>query len=80
MLLLVPQGMIFTTNTYIPLSAVIKRSGTNVYINVPSLVVASMPWSEPPSHSETKAKFGPPEASVEKLYGSYEPTVSNKSS
>jgi nicotinamidase-related amidase len=78
--LLVPQGMIFTTNTYIPLSAVIKRSGTNVYINLPSLVVASMPWSEPPSHSETKAKFGPPEASVEKLYGSYEPTVSNKSS
>ncbi len=78
--LLVPQGMIFTTDTYIPLSAVARQSGTNVYINVPSLVVASMPWSEPSSPSETKAKFGPPEASVEKLYGSYEPTVSNKSS
>lgn len=77
--LLVPRGMIFTTDTYIPLSAVIKRSGTNVYINAPSLVVASMPWSEPPSRSETKAKFGPPADAVEKLYGSFEPTVFKKS-
>jgi len=73
--LLVPQGMIFTTDTYIPLSAVARQSGTNVYINVPSLVVASMPWSEPPSPSETKAKFGPPAHEVDKLYGSRSPSV-----
>lgn len=77
--LLVPRGMIFTTDTYIPLSAVIKRSAADVYINVPSMVVASMPWGEPPSHSETKAKLGPPAREVEKLYGSYEPTVFEKS-
>ena len=73
--LLVPQGMIFTTDTYIPLSAVVRQSGTNVYINVPSLVVASMPWSEPPSPSGTKAKFGPPADEVDKLYGSRSPSV-----
>ncbi len=73
--LLVPQGMIFKTDTFIPLSAVVKISGTDVYINVPSLVVASMPWSNPPSPSETKAKHGPAAATVDKLYGSYEPTI-----
>ncbi len=78
--LLVPQGMIFTTDTYIPLDAVVKRSGANVYINIPKLVVGSMPWGEPPSRSATRAKFGFPEANVEKLYGSYSPTVYKKSS
>jgi len=77
--LLVPQGMIFTTDTYIPVSAVARQSGTNVYINVPSLVVASMPWSEPPSPSETKAKLGPPADEVDKLYGSRSPSVYAKS-
>lgn len=77
--LLVPRGMIFTTDTYIPLSAVVKRSGTDVYINLPSLVVASMPWSEPPSQSETKSKSGPQAADVDKLYGSFEPTGFKKS-
>lgn len=31
----VPVGMIFKTDTYIPLDAVIKRTGTDVIINVP---------------------------------------------
>jgi len=78
--LLVPRGMIFKTATYIPLSTVVKRSGTDVYINLPSLVVASMPWTEPPSQSETKAKSGLLEADVDKLYGSYSPTIYKKSS
>ncbi len=73
--MLVPRGMIFTTDTYIPLSAVVKRSGTDVYINLPSLVVVSMPWTEPPSQSETKAKSGPRKANVDKLYGSHSPTA-----
>ena len=33
--ILVPVGMIFKTDTYIPLDAVIKRTGTDVIINVP---------------------------------------------
>lgn len=77
--LLVLRGVIFTTDTYIPLSAVIKRSGTDVYINVPSMVVASMPWGEPPSPSESNAKLGPPAGTVDKLYRSYEPTGFKKS-
>lgn len=77
--LLVPRGMIFSTDTYIPLDAVVRRSGTNVYINVPKLVVGSMPWSEPPSRTETRLKSGPPSGDVDKLYGSISPSVYAKS-
>jgi ureidoacrylate peracid hydrolase len=49
--LLVPRGMIFKTDTYIPFDAIAKRSGTDVFINVPKLVVGLMPWNEPPPSS-----------------------------
>ncbi|MEJ7672880.1 MAG: hypothetical protein WKF59_09245 [Chitinophagaceae bacterium] len=35
--LLVPSGLIFKTDTYIPLDAVVKRIGTDVFINIPKL-------------------------------------------
>jgi len=57
--LLVPRRLIFTKDTYIPLDAVVKRSDTDVFINLPKLVVGSMPWSEPPTRADRKAKQGP---------------------
>jgi len=72
--LLVPRGLIFKTNTYIPLDAVVKRAGTKVFINVPQIVVGNMPWSEPPSQAERQAKQGPRAIEVSKLYGSHCPT------
>jgi len=72
--LVVPRGMIFEKDTYIPLDAVVKRSGTTVFINVPKLVVGYMPWNEPPTAQGQQAKRGPSRADVQKLYGSRSPT------
>jgi hypothetical protein len=57
--LLVPSGLLFKTDTCIPLDAVVKRSGTDVFINIPKLVIATMPWSEPPSRTNRRTKLGP---------------------
>ena len=78
--LLVPSGLLFKTDTYIPLDAVVKRSGTDVFINIPKLVVGTMPWTEPPSRAEQRAKHGPPAAEVGKLYGSRSPSIGERSS
>ena len=72
--LLVPRGLIFPTDTYIPLDAIVKRSGTNVFINIPKLFVGKMPWGEPPSRIELQAKLGKPSRDVAKLYGSCSPS------
>ena len=76
--LLVPHGLIFKTDTYIPLDAVVKRSGTNVFINIPKLVVGTMPWNEPPSEAARRAKHGPRAAEVDELYGSRSPSVGER--
>jgi len=72
--LLVPRGLIFKSDTYIPLDAVVKRSGTNVFINIPKLVVGTMPWEAPPSRADRQAKRGPRASEVEKLYRSHSPS------
>ncbi len=72
--LLVPRGLIFSTDTYIPLDAVVRRSGTDVFINVPKLVVGKMPWGSPPTREDRAEKSGPTAASVDKLYGEHAPT------
>ena len=72
--LLVPRGLIFKADTYIPLDAVARRSGTDVFINIPKLVVATMPWGEVPSRTERRAKQGPPASEAVKLYGSRSPS------
>lgn len=74
--ILVPMGLIFKTDTYIPLDAVIKKTGTDVIINVPKMVAGKMPWSEPPTLASLKEKQGQPAAQVNKLYHSYAPTNS----
>ena len=73
--LLVPSGIIFKTDIYVPLDAVAKRSGTDVFINIPKLVIGTMPWSEPPSKADRRAKRGPRAEDVEKLYGSRSPSA-----
>ena len=72
--LVVPRGLIFQTDAFIPLDAVVKRAGNNVFINVPKLLVGQMPWSEPPSRAERQAKRGPRANDVDKLYGSRSPS------
>jgi hypothetical protein len=72
--LLVPNGLIFKTDTYIPMDAVVKRIGTDVFINIPKLIIATMPWKEPTSKSDNHEKHGPAANEVEKLYGSYSPS------
>ncbi|MGI9179014.1 MAG: cysteine hydrolase family protein [Longimicrobiaceae bacterium] len=71
----VPRGMIFEKDSYIPLEAVVRRSGKNVFINVPKLVVGSMPWGEPPTRKERREKLGPRAEAVEMLYGSRSPSI-----
>lgn len=77
--MLVPRGLIFEKDTFIPLDAVVRRSGSTLFINVPKLVVGSMPWSEPPKRSDRSSKQGPRAASVEKLYRSRAPGVAGRS-
>lgn len=72
--LVVPRGLVFEKDTYIPLDAVVRRSGSDLFVNVPKLVVGSMPWSEPPRRSERREKQGPAASTVEKLYRSHAPT------
>lgn len=73
--MLVPEGLIFKTDTYIPLDAITKKSGDNVFINVPKIMVDNMPWKNPPTKQTSTEKLGSPSGSVEKLYGSVAPTA-----
>lgn len=72
--LLVKRGVILEHDTYIPLDAVVKRAGQTVFVNVPRLVVAKMPWDEPPSTDALLAKSGPATRDVDKLYRSRRPS------
>ncbi|MFN6945517.1 MAG: isochorismatase family protein, partial [Cytophagaceae bacterium] len=47
--ILVPRGLIFKTDTYIPLDAVVKKSGKDLFVNIPKIVAGEMPWGEPPT-------------------------------
>lgn len=72
--ILVPRGIIFKTDTYIPFDAIAKRSENHVFVNVPRIVAGEMPWSEPPSNADRAAKQGPRAAEVNKLYSSRAPS------
>lgn len=77
--LLVPRGLIFSKDTFIPLDAVVRRAGTDVFVNVPRIVVGEMHWDQPPDRASRRAKFGPPAGEVQKLYGSRGPTAHEQS-
>ena len=70
----VPRGVIFDKEIYIPLDAVTHRTEGRVYVNIPKLVVGKLPWSEPPSGADLSAKRGTPQAQVNLLYRSHQPT------
>jgi len=72
--LVVPRGLIFEREMFIPLDAVVKRADTTVFINVPKLIVGKMPWDVPPSEAARHEKLGPQAAAVENLYGSRSPS------
>lgn len=71
----VPRGLIFSHDTYIPWDAITKRAGTQVFINIPKLLIAEMPWREAPTHQNRQAKAGPRSQVVGQLYGSHSPTA-----
>lgn len=72
--MMVPNGLIFKTDTYIPLDAITKKSGDHVFINIPKLVVDKMPWGKPPTLESYLEKQGSPAANIDKLYRSKSPT------
>ena len=73
--LLVPRGRVFERDTYIPLDAVVKKVGRDVFVNIPKLIVAKMPWDAPPSPADQEAKRGPRSGQVERLYRSRDPSI-----
>lgn len=71
--MVVPRGIIFEKDTYIPLDAVVRQAGDKVFINLPKMVVSKMPWGEPPTFASQQDKYGPTEAEAGKLYVSRNP-------
>lgn len=73
--LVIARGAILTKDTYIPLDALTKRSGDQVFINVPKLVVSKMGWEGPPDASSRREKNGPALEAVQgRLYRSRSPS------
>ncbi len=70
----VPRGLIFATDTYVPLDAIVKRSGPTVYINIPKSIIGEMGWEVPPSKNRHREKVGPSESDVKELYHSRSPS------
>ena len=57
--MVVPRGLVFERETFIPLDAVVKVGDGEVFINVPRLFVGNMPWDEPPTSASRQEKLGP---------------------
>ena len=72
--MVVPRGVIFDTDTYIPLDAVTHHVEDRAFINVPKLVIGKLPWGERPTSETEHAKLGLPADQVDKLYRSYAPS------
>ncbi|UFS72549.1 cysteine hydrolase [Geomonas sp. RF6] len=71
--LLIPRGIFTHHDLYIPLEAVVKRAGREVFINIPKAALIHMGWGKPPWRTARRRKLGPPGAAVERLYGSRSP-------
>jgi uncharacterized protein YrrD len=72
--LVVPRGMVFDKDTFIPLDAVAHRVQDRVYINVPKLVIGKLPWDERPTSESARSKLGAPVNEVEAMYRSHAPS------
>jgi ureidoacrylate peracid hydrolase len=71
---LIARGILHK-DTYVPLDAVVKRTGRDVFINVPKIVAGKMPWDKPPTRTETRGKYGARASEVKALYGSQSPSA-----
>ncbi len=58
--LVVPRGLVFDKDTFIPLDAVTHRAKDRVFINIPKLVIGKLPWAERPTAETARSKLGPP--------------------
>ena len=58
--MVVPRGLVFERETFIPLDAVVKVLDGQVFINVPRLFVGKMPWDEPPTSATQQEKLTSP--------------------
>jgi ureidoacrylate peracid hydrolase len=72
--LVVPRGLVFDKDTFIPVDAVTHRVEDRVFINIPKLVIGKLPWDERPTAETTRAKLGPSAAGVEALYRHHAPS------
>jgi ureidoacrylate peracid hydrolase len=72
--MVVPRGLVFEKDVYVPLDAIVKRTGEKVFINLPKIVVGKMPWDAPPTQASQQEKYGPPVSQVDKLYSSRNPS------
>lgn len=75
----VSRGVVFGTETYVPLDAVVRCAAGVAFVNMPRLLVTKMPWSQPPTWTERQRKLGPAVAEVEKLYRSRSPSSQRNS-
>jgi ureidoacrylate peracid hydrolase len=72
--LVVPRGLVFDKDTFIPLDAVTHRAHDRVFINIPKLVIGKLPWAERPTAATARSKLGPPSAEVSALYRHHAPS------
>lgn len=70
----VRRGLLLPRTTYVPLEAVVKMAGREVFINVPKIVLRKMPWDEPPTGPARREMRGPRGEQVSRLYGSRSPS------
>ncbi len=76
--MVVPRGIVFERKTFIPLDAVTKVGDGEVFVNVPRLFVAKMPWDEPPTSATRREKLGRRREQVTELYGSRSPSANRR--
>ncbi len=56
--MVVLRGIVFERETFIPLDAVVKVGDDEVFVNVPRLFIAKMPWSQLPTSVSRQEKLG----------------------
>ncbi|MBT2530477.1 cysteine hydrolase [Streptomyces sp. ISL-99] len=72
------RGLVFSKDIFIPLDAIVRRTGQEVFVNVPKLVVGKMGWETLPSHRDHQAKVGPTQREVRHLYHSRSPSMNSR--
>lgn len=70
----VRRGRLIRKHFYIPIDAVTRHSGHDVFVNVPRIVLATMPWRRPPRARQRDAHYGEAASEVPRLYRSFSPS------